>query len=137
MRTFVLAAALIAVALPAAADSGNAVDLSPIIEALIALAVAAITAVAGVVGLWVKARWGIDLDLKHNAILNDALDRAADYAIAKAPNRVTISNDMVRLGVNYVVTGAPVALNYLKVTPEHIADMIEARLARKLGVAEP
>lgn len=119
------------------AATANAVDFGPLLNTGIGLIEAAIVAVLGFVSLYIKRKWGLDTDLKHNAVLNDALDAAAHWAIARLgpKSRVEISNDLVRLGARYAATGAPQALAYFGITDARLEQMIEARLAKLLPPA--
>lgn len=124
-------------AVAADATAANTVDFGPLLNTGIGLIEAAIVAVLGFVSLYIKRKWGLDTDLKHNAVLNDALDAAAHLAIARLgpKSRVEISNDLVRLGARYAATGAPQALAYFGITDARLEQMIEARLAKLLPPA--
>lgn len=112
----------------------NTVDITPLVEGLATLLIATTTAFAGVAGLWVKARWGIDVDLKHNKILNEALDAGAAFAIAKLQphTRLEINHDMTRIAAQYVMTGAPKATRRFGLDEKRLSDMAAARLAGML-----
>ena len=66
----------------------------------------------------------IDLDLKNNAILDQAIDKALGFARNKAADVTTMEtkNELVAMAAEYVLKGAPKAMKYLKIDPPQLAE---------------
>lgn len=105
------------------------INFAPLVDSIVALAAAAVFALAGVIGRMIHARTGIELDLKHNSILNESIEKGVAYAHSISKDlSVSTKNDLIGAAANYVIKGAPDALNHFGITPERLTEMIEARL---------
>lgn len=126
------------------AQSG-AVDLSPTANSLIGVAVAVLTVAAGVVSKFVVSFLASKTKLTDSAFeklmaerVNDILLRSIDHAEMWArqqvadPNssirEVRVDNVFLRVAVEYAQKSMPDLIQYFKLTPDRIADMIKARL---------
>lgn len=108
----------------------HAVDLAPVLEVLAAFVAAALTAFLGLASQWIKRKAGIELDLKSNQMVNEAIERGLDFAIARIGPRARFEtkNELIALAAGYVSTGVPKALAHFGITPDRLATMIESRL---------
>lgn len=108
------------------------IDLGPLIEALLALAAAAITAFAGFGVRYLQRKLGIALDEDSRRALMNALNRGVDFALNRAggllPREIDARNALVAEAANYVIRSTPDALARFGITPERLREMIEARL---------
>lgn len=132
-------AALLILFLPAqalAATPDGTVDLTPLIEAVVALAAAAI----GAVGSWAIARLAGWLKLRQDseirAYLDAALTNALEYGAKKAMassmvahlSQPSVRNEAVELAIDYTIARVPDALRRFQITPAALREMLEARL---------
>jgi hypothetical protein len=118
------------------------IDLTPLVQALAALALAAMTGAAGYLGPLLRRY----LHIRLTATQADTI-RAAAEAGAKAAygliatttanyHDVAIRNAAIAKGVQHVIASAPDALGALGITPEHVQAMVEARFGGLLA-ADP
>lgn len=138
-----VAALLVALApLPALADAAGvntAVDLSTVASgAIAALSAAALwvgrAAVNALIG-YLAQRTKLDLDDHTRAYLDQALERAVQYAqssaerlVGPAASVIDVHNAVVAHAVNYAVDRVPDALAHFGLTPEALTGMVEARI---------
>jgi hypothetical protein len=137
------AALLVALApLPALADAAGvntAVDLSTVASgAITALSAAALwlgrAAINALIG-YLAQRTKLDLDDHTRAYLDQALERAVQYAqssaerlVGPAASAIDVHNAVVAHAVNYAVDRVPDALAHFGLTPEALTGMVEARI---------
>ena len=118
------------------------IDLAPLVQALAALALAAITASTPYLIPLLRRYLRIRLTATQAAAIQTAADigaRAAyGYIAASATSfrDMTIRNAAIAKGVQHVVASTPDALTALGITPEHVRNMVEARFGGLLA-ADP
>lgn len=106
-------------------------DLSPFMDVLMAVLAALASLAVGLISRFIHQKTGIDLDLKHNAILNEAIERGLEFAQSKmGDGKITIQTKhrALALAATYVSAGAPKAMTYFGITEQRLIEMIEARL---------
>jgi hypothetical protein len=118
------------------------IDLTPLVQALAALALAAICAATP----YLAPLLGRYLHIRLTATQAASIQRAADvgaqaaygYIAANAASHrdLSIRNTAIAKGVEHVVASVPEALAALGVTPEHVRNMVEARFGGLLA-ADP
>jgi hypothetical protein len=118
------------------------IDLTPLVQALAALALTAMTAAIPYLVPLLRRY----LHLRLSATLAAAVQTAADagaqaaygYIAANAASyrNVTIRNAAIAKGVEHVVASAPESMAALGVTPDHVRNMVEARFGGLLA-ADP
>jgi len=117
------------------------IDLTPLVQALAALALAAITAATPYLAPLLWRYLHIRLTAIQAATIQSAAEAGAQAAYGYlAANTVSYRDPSVRnvaigKGVQHVLASAPQALDALGVTPEHIARMVEARFGGLLAIA--
>jgi hypothetical protein len=118
------------------------IDLTPLVQALAALALAAITAATPYLAPLLGRYLHIRLTATQAAAIQSAADAGAQaaygYIATNAANyrNVTIRDAAIAKGVQHVVASTPEALTALGVTPEHVRNMVEARFGGLLA-ADP
>ena len=118
------------------------IDLAPLVQALAALALAAVTAATPFLVPLLRRFLNIRLSTTQAAAIQTAADVGAQAAygyIAASTSSyhdVPIRNAAIAKGVQHVVASTPQALTALGVTPEHVRDMVEARFGGLLA-ADP
>ena len=115
------------------------VDLTPLVEALAALALAAVTAVTPFLSLLLQRYLHVRLTASQAAIVQTAATAGAQAAYGYIAQRgasfrdVSVHDAAIAKGVQHVVASAPEALAALGITPEHISSMVEARFGGLLA----
>jgi hypothetical protein len=118
------------------------IDLTPLVQALAALALAAITAVTPYLAPLLRRYLHIRLTATQAASIQSAAAAGAQaaygYIAANAASYrdVTIRNAAIAKGVQHVIASTPEALTALGVSPEHVRNMVEARFGGLLA-ADP
>ncbi|HEY2619800.1 MAG TPA: hypothetical protein VGI78_20830 [Acetobacteraceae bacterium] len=118
------------------------IDLTPLVQALAALALAAITATTPYLAPLLVRYLHIRLTTTQAAAIQSAADAGAQaaygYIATNAANyrNVTIRDAAIAKGVQHVVASTPESLTALGVTPEHVRNMVEARFGGLLA-ADP
>jgi hypothetical protein len=118
------------------------IDLTPLVQALAALALAAITAATPYLAPLLGRYLHIRLTATQAAAIQSAADAGAQaaygYIATNAANyrNVTIRDAAIAKGVQHVVASTPEALTALGVTPEHVRNMVDARFGGLLA-ADP
>ena len=118
------------------------IDLTPLVQALAALALTAMTAAIPYLVPLLRRYLHIRLSATLAAAVQTAADAGAQaaygYIAASAGSyrNVTIRNAAIAKGVEHVVASAPESMAALGVTPEHVRNMVEARLGGLLA-ADP
>jgi len=116
------------------------IDLTPLVQALAALALAAISAATPCLAPLLRRYLRIRLTATQAAAVQSAADAGAQaaygYIAANAASYcdVTIRDAAIARGVQHVVASTPEALVALGVTPDHIRNMVEARFGGLLAV---
>ena len=114
------------------------VVLAPLAGYLIEIILAVLAVIAAWVGSKVRDKFGVETDSKLNAVINEALQAGLAYAQVKLEeggNKLTYEtkNEFVATAVEYIVKGVPNALNHFAITPERLAEMVEARLSGRIA----
>jgi hypothetical protein len=118
------------------------IDLTPAVNALLALAATAVTAAIPIVVPALMRR----LKIANNSDLAARIEAAADagaglayrYAIAHEGGlaNIAVQDASLGLAVNHVAQSVPGALEQLGITPDHVQQMVTARLGALLA-ADP
>jgi hypothetical protein len=111
-----------------------AIDLSPIINnVLVPLVATGLSGVAAWVLGRVAAYFHFQLSQGQRQVVSDAIDNGIALAV-KRLGPVTINADQhVAEVVNYVLPKVPDALKHLGVTPDHLAEVIAAKMPAPPG----
>jgi hypothetical protein len=118
------------------------VDLTPLVQALAALALAAVTAATPYLSLLLQRYLHVRLTASQSALVQCAADAGAKAAYGyivqsgASYRDVTVRDTAIAKGAQHVVTSAPQALTSLGITPEHVRNMVEARFGGLLA-ADP
>jgi hypothetical protein len=118
------------------------IDLTPLVQALAALALAALIAAVPYLAPLLRRYLHIRLTASQAASVQAAAAAGAQaaygYIAANSANYrdVTIRNAALAKGVQHVIASTPEALTALGVTPQHVRDMVEARFGGLLA-ADP
>lgn len=107
------------------------IDLSPLINGVILpLLTPVLLAVATWAATKVAAYAHFQIQDGQRALLSSAIDNAIAYAEQLLAGKESVTaNDKVATAVNYLLPKVPDALKSLGVTPEHLAQIITAKLA--------
>lgn len=118
------------------------IDLTPLVQALAALALVAVTTATPFLVPLLRRFLNIRLTAAQAAAIQTAADAGAKaaygYIVASASSyrNLPIRDAAIAKGVQHVVASTPEALTALGVTPEHVRDMVEARFGGLLA-ADP
>jgi hypothetical protein len=118
------------------------IDLTPLVQALAALALAAISAATPYIAPLLSRYLRIQLTATQAGAIQTAANAGAQaaygYIAANAASfhDVAIRDTAIAKGVQHVVASTPEALLALGVTPEHVRMMVEARFGGLLA-ADP
>jgi hypothetical protein len=118
------------------------VDLTPLVQALAALALAAISAATPFIAPLLHRYLHIQLSATQATAVQAAADAGAKAAYGYiATSGVSYRTDLIRnaavaIGVQHVMASAPGAIAALGITPDHVHRMVEARLGGLLA-ADP
>jgi hypothetical protein len=114
-------------------------DLTSLVQALAALALAALTSTAPYLAPLLRRYLHVQLTATQAASIQSAADAGAQaaygYIVASASNYrdVTIRNAALATGVQHVISSVPQAMTALGVTPDHVRQMVEARFGGLLA----
>jgi hypothetical protein len=115
------------------------VDLTPLVQALAALALAAVTALTPYLSLLLRRYLHVRLTAAEAAAVQSAADAGAKAAYgyiaqhAGSYRDVAIRETAIAKGVQHVAASTPEALTDLGITPEHVRRMVEARFGGLLA----
>lgn len=116
------------------------IDLTPLVQVLAALALAAVTAVTPYLSLLLQRYLHVRLTASQAALVQSVADVGAKAAYGyvlqsgASYRDVSIRDAAITKGVQHVVASAPEALTALGITPEHVRNMVEARFGGLLAV---
>ena len=119
-----------------------ALDLTPLVQALAALALAALTGATPYLAPILRRYLHVQITATQAATIQSAAQAGAQaaygYIVESASNfrDVTIRNAALATGVQHVIASAPNAMTALGVTPDHVRQMVEARFGGLLA-ADP
>jgi hypothetical protein len=131
-----LAAALfVFVSAPAFAQTEVAVEgiynvLQPYLLAVVSVVA---TAIVGWLAELVRRKFNLDIDAAHREALQTALTNGAGLLIGKAGGAVAgrkldLKSAALAEAVNYVLAAVPDAIRYFGITPEAVAEKLQAKL---------
>ncbi len=115
------------------------IDLTPLVQALAALALAAITAITPYLSLLLRRYLHVRLTAAEAAVVQSAADAGAKAAYgyiaehAASFRDVAVRETAIAKGMQHVAASAPEALTDLGITPEHVRRMVEARFGGLLA----
>jgi hypothetical protein len=118
------------------------VDLTPLVQALAALALAAVTALTPYLSLLLRRYLHVRLTASEAAAVQSAADAGAKAAYGYIAEHnasyrdVAIRETAIAKGIQHVAASTPEALTDLGITPEHVRSMVEARFGGLLA-ADP
>jgi hypothetical protein len=118
------------------------IDLTPLVQVLAALALAALSAAIPYLTPLLRRYLNIQLTATQAAAIQNAANAGAQAAYgyiatnAASYRDVTIRNAAVAKGVQHVLASTPDALAALGVTPDHVRQMVDARFGGLLA-ADP
>lgn len=110
----------------------NLINFTPLIEIFMGFITAAITGVLVFLSNYLRKKWGIDLDLAHNQMLQEAIEAAAEYAIAALPGKIEVDNDLIEKAADYLISYAPKVLSHFGYDRETVRKMVESALGQRL-----
>lgn len=128
---FVLFAATIAQA------QGTTVAVDGIYNApqpyLLAVVSVVAAAIVGWLGELLRRKFNLDIDAAHREALQTALTNGAGLLLGKAggaiaTRKIDLKNAALAEAVNYVLQAVPDAIRHFSVTPESIAEKLQAKL---------
>jgi len=133
-----VALAIFLFAAPAFA-SETSVDFKPMVDLAISFAVAVLTALAPIAAAYIALKanksLGLKIDAQQRAVIEQGLARAIGFGVEQARKRlpagpvVDLKSAALAQAVTYAQSAIPGALGHFGITPEKLADMIEARFA--------
>lgn len=127
------------------ASSGFSIDIGQALtgslkDILNSIATAAIASLVGWV-LWViKSKFGVDLESQYRATLTQFLQRQASGLIAAGAVKlegvkVEVQSELLAKAANTALQAIPDTMNYFKLTPDKIAEMIVDLIPKEPAVA--
>lgn len=139
MIPLALAGALLLALVTAALAQTSTVPVSHLYELLTTFLLPIVSVLAAAIAGWLanllRVKFGLEIEQKHRDALQTALANAAGLAIAKgkdllADKSISVGNPAVADAVNYVVAAVPDALKYFGLTPERVAEMVQAKIGK-------
>jgi hypothetical protein len=115
------------------------VDLTPLVQALAALALAAASAATPFIAPLLRRYLHIQLSATQAAAIQSAADAGAKAAYGYiATSGASYRTDVIRnaalaIGVQHVMASTPDAIAALGLTPDHVQRMVEARFGGLLA----
>lgn len=106
------------------------IDLSPLINGvIIPLLTPILIALVGWAATKVAALAHIQIQDSQRAVIGDAVTNGLAFAEQKlAPYEQVTADQKVAAAVNYILPKVPDALKSLGITPQHLMDLVTARL---------
>jgi hypothetical protein len=115
------------------------IDLTPLVQALAALALAALSGATPYLAPMLRRYLHVQISATQATAIQSAADAGAQaaygYIVANASNYrdVTVRNAALATGVQHVIASVPQAMTALNVTPDHVRQMVEARFGGLLA----
>jgi hypothetical protein len=115
------------------------IDLTPLVQALAALALAALSAATPYLAPMLRRYLHVQLTATQAATIQSAADAGAKqaygYLAANCASYldIPIRNAALAKGVQHVLASAPEAMAALGVTPDHVKQMVDARFGGLLA----
>ena len=129
------AALLIFVSAPAFAQTEVAAEgihnvLQPYLLAVVSVIA---TAIVGWLAELMRRKFNLDIDASHREALQTALTNGAGLLIGKAGSAIAgkkldLKSVVLAEAVNYVLAAVPDAIRYFGITPEAVAEKLQAKL---------
>jgi len=110
------------------------IDLTPLLQAVVSLAVVLLTALGGWALKHLTDKLGLDKDSKVRQNIYDVFEKGLAYAAQKAVEKgqdftkIEVKNQMIAEAAQYVIPKIPDGLAYFNITPKALEQMLEARL---------
>lgn len=134
-----------AVAGALAQDASTSVPVSSITDIFMPyLMEAAYALIAAAVG-WLLVKWtkltGLNIEASHRDALQTALKNAVNFGLNKLDDKankasIDVKSAVLAAGIDYVLKSVPDAVKFFGLTPERLADLLEAKLTVYPAVAE-
>jgi len=115
------------------------IDLASLVQALAALALAALSGATPYLAPMLRRYLHVQINAMQATAIQSAADAGAQaaygYIVASASNYrdVTVRNAALATGVQHVIASVPEAMTALGVTPDHVRQMVEARFGGLLA----
>jgi hypothetical protein len=106
---------------------------------LLAIVSVAATAIVGWLAELLRRKFNLDIDAAHREALQTALTNGAGLLIGKAGSAVAgkkldLKSGPIAEAVNYVLQAVPDAIRHFVITPEAVAEKLQAKLPQVSGV---
>jgi hypothetical protein len=106
---------------------------------LLAIVSVAATAIVGWLAELLRRKFNLDIDAAHREALQTALTNGAGLLIGKAGSAVAgkkldLKSGPIAEAVNYVLQAVPDAIRHFGITPEAVAEKLQAKLPQVSGV---
>lgn len=126
-----------AVAGALAQDASTSVPVSSIVDIFMPyLMEAAYALIAAAVG-WLLVKWtkltGLSIEASHRDALQTALKNAVNFGLNKLEDKadkasIDVKSAVLAAGIDYVLKSVPDAVKFFGLSPERLADLLEAKL---------
>jgi hypothetical protein len=124
-----------------AVSTGGVIDFAPIMRDVVVPTLSAVLLVGATWAVtWLAKKLKLSADSEVRTYLDAALGKAVAFGVGKVSDlsegnwtQVKVKNEAVAVAANYALTKVPDALRYLKVDPDHLREMIEARVHEYLA----
>lgn len=105
------------------------IDLSPIVSGVIVpLITPVVLALAAYALKRVASLAHISIQDSQRKVVEGAIQNGIKFAVSKLGPVNVAASDQVTAAVNYILPKVPGALNGLGITPDHLTEMVQARL---------
>ncbi|WP_018701415.1 hypothetical protein [Amorphus coralli] len=128
----------IGAAVTAQAATDGVVDLGPVASAAIeVVAPVLITLLGGLASLAlarISKSTGLKIDADHRAAIDQALRKAATYAVGRLDDRakggipIAVKSEAIEIAADYALSSVPDALKHFGIGTDRLKSMVEARL---------
>lgn len=129
------------------------IDFSPLfftmIEGIAVVLSALVTVLTAWLGTKLKSKWGLEIEDRHRAALQDAMNLAIAFGFNKVKESlggklltVELKNPVISMAASYLIASVPDALNSFGINPNspegkaRIVEMVEARVSHYLFETE-
>lgn len=92
--------------------------------------------------VYLKNRWGIEIDEENRKAFQTSVTNAAGLLIQNAATagraiEFDVRSPMMKQAIDYVARGAPAAFARQEINPEHVAEAVTSKVAQILAGALP
>jgi hypothetical protein len=117
------------------------IDFTEVVTYILSLVAAGVGTMLMIAFKNLAAKFGVEVDEKQNAKLNEAIERALGFANEKLTQngkKLTFEteNEFIANAANYVVSGVPKAMQHFGLTRERVVELVESRIAGKVPKVE-